>query len=380
MRHPSTLISLVLLIGCAPQHAEMSGTYTAWLAAGSSGTVDEGKLDLTEGTLFNCSGSDVKGFEGFDASQCSKDDDETWFDNEWFTWLDDDAYYVMKGTLDDAWRSEAIITSENDLQLTFHVALSGGQDFRAVWVIDPDFAPTRCTQDETGATVLELWDGADWVDKWSEDESGEDGSYIYYLNAGSYQLNPYDSEDYWVLPQEWLSGFGKAKFAAEEFNSRPTDFGMYEAGYTNGFYVELDPNDPDMDAYNALLADVQESAEIWTEELAGSDALGLGYGDDAYSMKVEDNSWRPVDQSSAGLDSWVQLESSWVTFDQDPDQIEAGDPTSGTFQILFKGAESGSWVLVNGTFDIPQVFEDRWGYTDLMEEKRLENETPECGG
>jgi hypothetical protein len=371
MRNSSSLLPLILLIGCAPQHAELTGSYTAWLAASSSATVDEEELDLSTSELFNCSGTEVKGFDEFDTSVCAE------FAPEWFNWLDDDAYYVLKGDLAESWRSEAIITSERDLQVTFHVDLGDGQDFRVAWVIDPDFQPTRCTQDEAGTTVLELWDGEDWVDKWAEDE---DAASIYYLNAGAYQLNPYDSDDYWVLPQEWLAGFGKAKFAAEEFNSRPTDFGMYEAGYTNGFYVELDPNDPDMDAYNALLADVQESAEIWTEELAGSDALGLGYGDDAYSMKVEDNSWRPVDQSSAGLDSWVQLESSWVTFDQDPDQIEAGDPTSGTFQILFKGAESGSWVLVNGTFDIPQVFEDRWGYTDLMEEKRLENETPECGG
>ncbi len=369
MRHPSTLLPLALLIGCAPQHAEIAGTYTAWLAAGSSGTVDEAKLDLEGAGQLNCSGTDVKGFDAYDAAGCEG------FAPQWFTWLDDDGYYVLNGDL-DTWRSEAIITSERDLQLTFHVDLGDGQDFRAAWVIDPDFQPTRCTQDDSGTTVLELWDGEDWVDQWAGDE---DGAALYYLNAGSYQLNPYDSEDYWVLPQEWLAGFGKAKFAAEEFNSHPTDFGMYEAGSTTSFYVELEPETTDYSDYDELLAQVQASAAEWQAEMAGDDALAYGYGDPVFELKVEDNSWRPVDQSSAGLDSWVQVESSWVEFDQDPDQIQAGDPASGSFQILFDGSESGSHVLISGTFDIPEVFEDRWGYTDLMEEKMEENETPICG-
>ena len=377
MRHSSTLLPLLLAIGCVPEHAELTGSYTAWLAAGSSGTVDEAKLDLTEATLFNCSGTEVKGFDDFDPASCSEGGKD-WFDPEWYSWLDDDGYYVLRGALDDAWRSEAIITSENDLQLTFHVDLGDGQDFRVAWVIDPDFQPTRCTQDETGATVLELWDNHDWVDQWSDDEEG----YIYYLNAGSYQLNPYDSEDYWVLPQEWLAGYGHAKFAAEEFGSRPTDFGMYESGYTTGFYVELDPDDPDMDTYQSLVDEVQGYVDGWELELAGAAGTApfdLGYGDTALEMKVENNSWREVDQSSAGLDSWVQVESSWVLFDEDPNDIEPGSSASGSFQIFFKGAESGSWVLVNGDFDIPEVFEDRWGYTDLMEEKVEENNTPTCG-
>ncbi len=371
MRHPSTLLPLLLIIGCVPQHAEITGTYTAWLAAGSSGTVDEERLDLSEAALFNCSGTEVVGFDEYDVAACT----DLGFDPQWFTWLSDDGYYVTRGDL-VSWRSEAIITSEADLQVTFHVDLGDGQDFRVAWVIDPDFQPTRCEQDESGATVLELWDGEDWIEQWASDEDGEA---IYYLNAGSYQLNPYDSEDYWVLPQEWLAGFGKAKFAAEEFNSHPTDFGMYEAGSTTGFYVDLDPNDPDMDAYDDLFSSVQESSQAWASEMTSADAIQLGYGDDAYQMKIENNSWRPVDQSSAGLDSWVQVESSWVIFDQDPNDIQAGDSASGSFQILFDGTESGSHVLVAGTFDIAEVFEDRWGYTDLMSEKLEENNTPVCG-
>ena len=371
MRHLSPLVPLALLIGCVPQQVEIAGTYTAWLAAGSSGTVAEADLDLTEAGLFNCSGTEVLGFEDYNTAACTDQE----FDPQWFTWLDDDGYYVVQGAL-DTWRSEAVITSEADLQVTFHVDLGNGQDFRVAWVIDPDFQPTRCTQDDAGETVLELWDGEDWVEKWTEDE---DGAAIYYLNAGSYQLNPYDSEDYWVLPQEWLSGFGKAKFAAEEFNSHPTDFGLYEAGYTDGFYVELDPSDPDMAVYDELFSEVHALSEDWAEEMAGTSAATLGYGDSAFGLRVENNSWRPVDQSSAGLDSWVQVESSWVTFDQDPNDIQAGDSASGTFQIMFDGTESGSRVLVNGTFDIPQVFDDRWGYTDLMAEKIEENNTPTCG-
>jgi hypothetical protein len=376
MRHLRPLLPLVLAIGCAPQHAELTGTYTAWLAAGSSGTVDEGKLDLSTATKVNCSGTEVKDFDDFDTSQCNQGGAD-WFAPQWFTWLDDDGYYVLTDDL-VAWRSEAIMTAERDLQLTFHIDLGDGQDFRVAWVIDPDFLPTRCTQDEDGQTVLHLFDGQDWVSMWSDDEDGT----IYYLNAGAYQLNPYDSEDYWVLPQEWLSGFGHAKFAAEEFTSRPSDYGMYEAGSTYSFYIPLDPERPDLEAYDAYVAEVQEAVDVWQTELAGGEGLPptvLGYGDPAFSMKVENNNWRDVDQSSAGLDSWVQVDSSWVIFDEDPHDIEVGDPTSGTFQILFKGTESGSRVLVNGNFEIPEVMEDRWGYTDLMEEKRDENETPVCG-
>ncbi len=377
MRHTSTLLPLLLAAGCTPLHAEITGSYWAWLAAGSSGTVAEAELDLTEAVQFNCSGTEVKGFEDFATSSCSNAEDPDWFDPQWFTWLDDDGYYMVEGTL-ETWRSEAIITSENELQLTFHVDLGNGQDFRVAWVINPSFQPTRCEQDDDGVASEQDWDGEDWVDMWSGDESGK---YIYYLNAGSYQLNPYDSDDYWVLPQEWLSGYSHAKFAAEEFNSHPSDYGMYEAGSTEGWYVELDPDEPDLEAYDALLASVQADVVEWTKEIgggAGTPAEAIGFDAPGYRMKVESNAWREVDQSSAGLDSWVQVDSSWVMFDEDPHDIVPGDSTTGSFQILFDGSESGSHVLVSGTFDIPEVFEDRWGYTDLMEDKLAENNTPEC--
>ncbi len=369
MRHPTRLLPLALLIGCAPHQADIAGSYTTWLAAGSSATVDENDLSLAEAGRFNCSGVDVVGFD----TECGAD-----LDPEWSTWLDDDAYYVLKGDL-EAWRSEAIITSEQDLQVTFHVHLTDREDFRVAWVIDPDFQPTRCEQDESGNATLELWDDDSWIERWSDDEQG----FIYYLNTGSYQLNPYDSEDYWELHDDWLSGFGKAKFAAEEFNSRPSDFGMYEAGTTESFFVSLDPDEPDWDSYDAMVASVQESALAWQAELAGdaggetaADVLGFAHPD--FQIKVEDNSWRPVDISSAGLDGWVQVDSSWVIFDDDPKDIAVGDSASGSFQIEFKGFESGSRTVVTGTFDIPQVFEDRWGYEDLYTEKQAENETPTC--
>lgn len=374
MRHIISLLPL-LLIGCAPQDATITGTYTTWLAASSSGTVDEGALTLSDATKFNCTGLDVLGFE---QSTCSKPDDPGWFDPQFFTWVDDDAYYVMSGAL-EPWRSEVVVTSEGGLQLTFHMDLGDGEDFRVAWVIDPDFEPTVCTQAEDGSTSLEQQDGADWVEKWSDDESGT----IYYLNAGSYQLNPYDSLDYWPLPSRWISGYGYAKYAAEEFNARPSDFGMYQAGGTESWYIELDPDAPDMAAYEALYDDVKSSVEGWVPELAGGTgtaATELGYADAAFQMKVENYNWRPVDQSSAGLDSWVQADTSWVIFDSDPKDILPGDSTSGSFHILLKGSESGSYSLVVGDFDVPAVREDRWGYTDLLADKQEENETPTCGG
>ena len=374
MRHLIPLLPL-LLSGCAPQDATITGTYTTWLAASSSATVDEGALDLAGATKFNCTGLDVLGFE---QSTCSKADDPGWFDPEFFTWLDDDAYYVQRGAL-EPWRSEAILTSEGDLQLTFHMDLGDDQDFRVAWVIDPDFEPTVCVQAEDGSTTLQQQDGADWVEKWSADENGRT---IYYLNAGAFQLNPYDSEVYWPLPPEWLSGAGYAKYAAEEFGARDSDFGIYWGGNIESWYVELDPEAPDMALYETLFTDVQADVQRWIPELAGGTgtaASELGYADAAFQMKVENYDWRPVDQSSAGLDSWVQADTSWVVFDSDPNDLQPGDATSGSFQVLFEGSESGSYSLVVGDFEIPSVREDRWGYTNLMDDKQEENETPTCG-
>ena len=60
------------------------------------------------------------------------------------------------------WRGEGIITTEGDLQVTFHHTLPGGADFRFAFVVDPNFQPTECVGD-SGNVSLENLDG-DWLE------------------------------------------------------------------------------------------------------------------------------------------------------------------------------------------------------------------------
>ncbi len=365
MIQASRLLPLLLLFGCAPHDAEVTGTYTAWLAASSSANVSLGELDLEGATTFDCREIDIEE-RHFPCGPSEAEDNPAQLEADYFSWLKEDGYYVLRGDLAEQYRSEAIITSEGDLQLTFHIDLGNGLDFRVAWVIDPAFHPQICTQNEAGEAELVEVDDGDWIEVWSEDED----SYIFYLNAASYQLNPYDSTEEWVLPQEWLSGFSHAKFGDEEFASSASEFS----------YVALDSEDPDWDAYDATIEAVAEEMVAWTAELAGGPetaAATLGFDDPAFEMKMEDNKWRPLDSSSAGLDNWLQLDTSWVRIDK-RGELAPGDAVRGDFQILFVGSESASNLLVDGSFDIPEIKEDRWGYEELLEEKQRENNTPTC--
>ena len=145
--------------------------------------------------------------------------------------------------------------------------------------------------------------------RWSEDEEGYS---IYYLNAGAYQINPSDTEDYWFLTTDWNSGFGHAKFSAEEFNSVPTAYGNYdEDGGGDDFMFAETREAPSYDDYNTAVNGLLDQAAIWQQELAS--AAGASIGDVAYfEHKVEGNAWRPVNNSNAGLDGWAEVHSSWV--------------------------------------------------------------------
>lgn len=223
------LLALIsLLTGCNPQDAEVSGTYFAWLAANSSATVEEGRIDgvLEEAARIDCVRTeDDPGYIG--------NSDES-FDCEkvaaltYYTWPQDDGYYGITGKI-EPWRTEALLTSEGDFQITTHVELGRTEDFRFHFTIAPDFAPTDCVEDESGNAVTEPVDGADWVESWSADE---DGYKIYYLNAGSSQINPNDQDTYWYLTSEWLSGYGAGRFGSDDLSSIP---GIYDWVDPNGY-------------------------------------------------------------------------------------------------------------------------------------------------
>ena len=264
------LILLTALTGCAPQDATVTGQWFSWLAANSSATVEEDNLDVSGATAFECSGrgwdAETCDFEpgyvgstngpgaqyvggdcpmtnaagNFDRSDgpcnvsytsaCNEEDLATYAEQceelqslQNNAWINDDGYYGLSGAI-EPWRSEALINSEGDLQLTVHVDLGNKQDFRFGFSIDPDFAPVDCLEDENGDAYVTHRDGSDWVDEWSEDE---DGHRIYYLNSGAYQHNPYKGEDTWYLSNDMISGYGFSKFAAEELTSRPGDYGDY---------------------------------------------------------------------------------------------------------------------------------------------------------
>ncbi|MFT4978023.1 MAG: hypothetical protein ACI8S6_003931 [Myxococcota bacterium] len=411
---------LAMLTGCAPQDAEVTATWFTWLAANSSPTVAEGKLDDTfkrEGKAIECSGrgwdSDEDDFDfGYigpgtrlaEASEyiggdCDPDDsgcDSDALDDqcapidglEYFTFIQDDGFYALEGTIKPdtdsaAYRTEAYLNSENDFQLTVHQRLDNGEDFRFHFTIAPDFAPLDCLEDEAGSPQIEYVDGSDWVDEWSADE---DGYSVYYMNAGTYQLNPSDTDIFWFLTTDWLSGFGEAKFAAEEFTSVPGSYGDYDhlAQYENrsldpvtvnsAHFLAVDDREaPDSAQYENSYETLREKSDIWATEM--SDTLGAT----GYTHKTESNDWREIDLSNAGVDGWMEMHPSWVRV-KNGASFELGSAIEGDFQIIYQGRESGSRLVVQGSFKVDSLREDPWGYPFLEDEKRGENTTPFCGG
>ena len=98
---------------------------------------------------------------------------------------------------------------------------------------------------------------------------------------------------------------------------------------------------------------------------------------DGFETKFEDNQWRPIDGAEAGLDNWVEHHTSWVRVDEDSN-LEVGGSASGEFQILLGGSEAASQMVVRGTFNVPEIQEEKWGYGVLEDELREQNGTVLC--
>jgi hypothetical protein len=336
--------------------------------------------------------------------------------------LQKDGFYAFREDL-DPWRTEVVMNSEGDFQLAVHHKLPGGEDFRVVMSIAADYAPIECTADENGNTVAQYIDGSDWLDEWSLDQPDVDGT-IYYLNGGAVQHDPDDITNYWFLPSQWLAGVSNAKLSSEIFWSHPTDYGVYyEDELANppefipdphfligegdhymgsvGDYTgdgkddpainndEFDNDNPEHVAYHELFVQAVEdlthggefddSSDLnYDQEIA--DVAGADYTDGTeFVHRVEGNLWRPVDHTTAGLDGWAEVHSSWVIIDSGSD-LEEGGSASGSFQIMFDGALSQSAILVHGTFKTDNIKRDPWGYPDLVAELRDENDMPFCSG
>jgi hypothetical protein len=213
------------------------------------------------------------------------------------------------------------------------------------------------------------------IEAWSADEEGYS---IWYINAGSYQLNPYNEQDYWTLPKEWRSGFATSKFASEEFLVESQEFQYFGMNY----------EDPDYQALAYAAEAVTPTYEGYFDEpceygfadydLSGGDAEAKECG---FTMKVESNSWRPVDIDSAGLDNWIEAHHSWVRLenvDGAAPVIEVGGTVKGDFQLYLGGYESASGMIVRGSFEVNNIRKDRWGYDDLEAEKFEESGKVAC--
>jgi len=392
--------------------ATVEGNWFAWLAASSSPTIGQGLLEsddpdspglIDSATVFECSGRGWnaetndwdEGYIGprdgessdsrFIGGDCNPDDAgcdsaalaaacEPVDEIEFHTWLQTDGYYAITSEI-EAWRTEAYINGEGDFQLTVHQDLGNKEDFRFVFSVDPDFAPVTCETGEGGQAQIEYVDGSNWTEQWSSDE---DTHNIYYLNAGGYQVNPSDTDDYWYLPSDWNSGYGHAKFSSEEFNSHPVDFGNYENDISDHFLLTDRDSDTTQASYDSLIANMDESTSNWANEMVS--VAGAWASDAAaFEYKLEDNTWRDVDISYSGFDGWIEMHSSWVRIEKSA-TFEVGSSLSGDFQILFDGFESSSRIVVRGTFTIDELREDPWAYPILEDEERAEHGSEYCGG
>lgn len=427
-----TLLPLVVLLsGCTPHDAEVTADYAVFLAAASSenitrlertGTDVEGAPGALGLTSIDC--RDLSYLEGDEeiaaarldgvdyAAECctggSGEDCESPLQPRYFAWLDDYAYYMTEGKV-EPWRTEAVITTEGDLQLTVHMDFPEFGDFRFGWVIDPDFQPMACEDGEGGAQLVE--DEGNWLETWSAGEEGK----LWHLNAGAYQINPSNQGVAWYFEQEWLAGYTFARFADEEFYGHAIDYSdeMYRPFQVDWYGEDgscanltdddgdglQDGQDPDCDfgfegTSIPTPKNVSETERYanWvenTKEFFANDVTDLStIGKSAFplAMKIEDNTGRPEDGTSAGLDGWLGVSPSWVRIDN-PDAIEVGNdtPVTGEFQIYLEGVAAASKVLVRGTFSIDNIREDVWGYAGkdgmhtLEEIKAAENGTPACG-
>ncbi len=250
-----------------------------------------------------------------------------------------------------------------------------------------DFYDTDCetafdndeSTSEVGDPVPFYLDNHPVLEQWSTDE---DGHTIWYINAGSYQLNPYDDSEYWTLPKEWRSGYAVSKFASEEFLVESQEFMFYGMNYEN-------PNYDGMEEYaESITPDLQAYLDepclygLADYDLSGGDAESEEESEECgFDMKVESNSWRPVDIDGAGLDNWIEGQHSWVRLenvDGAKPVIEEGATVKGDFQLYMGGYESASGMIVRGSFDVENIRKDRWGYDDLRSEKFEESGTEPC--
>ncbi|MFT5584744.1 MAG: hypothetical protein ACI9VR_002330 [Cognaticolwellia sp.] len=191
---PGLLLLAIAATACTPNEVEVDGTYHVWLAANSSASIAEGAVGIGQAPIIDCYNTldlDREIDERIEGSKCDVAVDENGqlpnqtgllpsYESELydyiqptayqgpFGWLMNDAFYLKEDKF-EPWRSEAVMTSEGDFQVTLHQRLGNGEDFRIAFVIDPQFQPKECIQ--SGETCYTLdgepqdEDGDGWFDE-----------------------------------------------------------------------------------------------------------------------------------------------------------------------------------------------------------------------
>lgn len=389
----STLL-LALAAGCTPNNATLSdGNYLAFFPTDGSPVLREARVDLNkEGdvALLNC-GDQPAELGGANDADCTALSADGSFQRPFEPWTDDDSFTALQSEI-TPWRGEGIITNEGDLQVTFHHALSGNEDFRFVFVIDPDFQPQRCVQAEGGGSQWEDIDG-NWIDNWS---AGLDGDRRYYLNAGATQINPdpqswspenFDEEE-WFLPDEWLAGTAAGRYGPSRLGTRRVNYeypwaaAALNQGWENipGGYT----NEYIQDVNNIVFKDVECSVVQDVATGMGADVAAMtvalpGAAGMTLAPLVECNDWRPSDGRPAGLDDWRGIHHNWVDIDGSS-TMEVGGSVSGHFRLAMQGTNSQTIMYIEGDFSVDKLKRERWGNPDLNAELIEESGVEICGG
>jgi hypothetical protein len=423
MHRALVLTASLLTTACAPQNASLTGDFTAFLADSSSITLQRESLKLDQFERYHT--VDCRNFATArnDTENeelrlddrlliCAGDEDENGVrigPDDWppehETWLANDGYVVVGEEL-NPWRSEAIITSEGDVQLGFHHRLPGGEDFRFAIAIDPSFQPRECVENEAGDGVEYREVDGDWVGNWSEDVA-EEGGRLFYFNAAAYQFNPSNlpsaanpSPNLWFLPNEWLAGHGRGRFGDDDFRLRATRYAMPASYYANDaaelsgdsatvqrrdlFYCDWagEELDPDYTNFDACVANQAESVELVADEvLAEYTKVGLpvdAAGVPSLRPRVHDNAWRTPDGNAIGLDGWAEFHYSWIRFDEGS-ELRTGGSASGEFLLVFDAFDSPSRFFIRGNFEVKRFKRDTWTTKYLPPIKFEEAGTTECG-
>ncbi len=374
-------LAILLAMGCKPQSAELNTTnYFAFMSESTSfsllkGTVDP--EDWSDKFVVDCRDFGTKKENEVlklpDALKICKD----WTDRdgdghpapEIESWMGQGGFHVLTEEV-VPWRGEAIITSEHDLQLSFHHRLPGGGDFRFSIVVDPDFQPTECAVKGEGADAQPI-DG-DWLENWTQDlrnlaDADElkpghqiladhiDKGKLWYLNARGFQLDPADPEDtFWSLPEHYRAGFAAAKFAEEKFHTRAPRWG-------DPFVYDLVENDMNVTPTSSDLWYTDPNgfpgADGLLEDLVPDpiDADGDGYSEDA---DCDDNNAQinpSIDETCDGVDQDCdeRIDNGLECADDDGDGYCEAGCTDGsmegdcndTLTTTYPGAEE----LIDGT-------------------------------